>query len=129
MSNADALRAAFAAADTGDAAPLLALLDDSMTWAGFTLEGTQSVYTKEEFLGAFGVLAKLDESSNEVVWTDETKEGLVVAYVRAYRRLGEKVLDFTMVTSYQFVDGTVRRATDMCPPEFGRYWADLGFSS
>lgn len=129
MSNAEALSAAFAAADQGDAGPLLVLLDDSMTWAGFTLEGTQAVYTKEEFLGAFGVLAKLDESANEVVWTDETAEGLVVAYVRAYRRLGDKVLDFTMVATFQFVDGTIRHATDMCPPAFGEYWSELGFTS
>lgn len=129
MSNARALTDAFAAADRGDAGPLVAMLDDGMTWAGFTLDGTQAVYSKDEFLGAFGVLAKLDESSNAVTWTDETPEGLVVAYVRAYRRLGDDVLDFTMVTSYQFVDGRIVRATDMCPPAFAEYWATLGISA
>ncbi|MEJ2867771.1 hypothetical protein WCD74_08350 [Actinomycetospora sp. OC33-EN08] len=129
MSNAQALTDAFAAADRGDAGPLLALLDDSMTWAGFTLDGTQAVYSKEEFLGAFGVLAKLDESRNEVTWTDETPEGLVVAYVQIYRRLGDDVLDVTMVTSFQFVDGRILRATDLCPPSFAQYWAKLGISA
>ncbi len=39
--NADALTKAFAAADQGDPTPLLDLYDDTMTWAGFTFDGTQ----------------------------------------------------------------------------------------
>ena len=65
--NAEALKKAFAAADQGDPVPLVELYDDNMTWAGFTLDGTQRLYTKGEFLEAFGVLAKLDESRNEVL--------------------------------------------------------------
>jgi ketosteroid isomerase-like protein len=129
QSNADALTAAFAAADKGDAGLLVGLYADDMTWAGFTLDGTQRVYTKGEFLEAFGILAKLDEARNEVVRTEETDEGIVVAYLRAYRRLGDDVLDFTMVMTHQFVDGKVVRGTDICPPSFAEYWARTGLSA
>ena len=69
-SDAENLTAAFAAADKGDAAPLVELFHDDMTWAGFALDGTQKVYTKREFLEAFGVLAQVDEFANEVVRTE-----------------------------------------------------------
>jgi ketosteroid isomerase-like protein len=128
-SDADALTAAFAAADRGDAGPLVGLYAEDMTWAGFTLDGTQRVYTKGEFLEAFAILAKLDEARNEVVRTERTDEGLVVAYVRAYRRLGDDVLDFTMVMAHQFVDGKVTRGADMCPPAFAEYWARTGLNA
>lgn len=126
MSDADNLTAAFAAADKGDAAPLVSLLHDDSTWAGFTLEGTQQVYTKNEFLQAFGVLAKLDEFANEVTRTETTPEGIVIAWIRIYRKLGEKVLDVTMISTHQFVDGVIVRSTDVCPPSFAQYWRDTG---
>ncbi len=127
-SNADALTAAFAAADKGDATLLVNLYADHMTWAGLTLDGPQRVYTKPEFLAAFGILAELDESANEVVRTDETDEGLVTAWVRAYRKLGSESLDITMVMTHQFVDGKVTRGADVCPPSFARFWATTGLS-
>lgn len=129
QSNADALTAAFVAADKGDAGPLVELYSDDMTWAGFTLDGTQRVYTKGEFLEAFGILAKLDEARNEVVRTEVTDEGIVVAFLRAYRRLGDEVLDFTMVMTHQFVDGKVVRGTDICPPSFAEYWTKTGLNT
>ncbi|MEU7811298.1 hypothetical protein [Pseudonocardia sp. NPDC049154] len=129
MSHADNLKAAFAAADAGDPTLLVGLYADDMTWAGFTLDGTQRIYTKGEFLEAFGILAKLDEARNEVVRTDETDEGLVTAWVRAYRRLGDDVLDFTMVMTHQFVDGKVTRGTDICPPAFAEYWERTGLNA
>jgi len=129
QSNADRLTAAFAAADAGDAGPLVALYRDDMTWAGFALDGTQRIYSKAEFLEAFGILAKIDEARNEVVKTDETDEGIVVAHVRAYRRLGSEVLDFTMVMTHQFVDGQVVRGADMCPPSFGEFWRRTGLAA
>ena len=104
------------------------LYAEDMTWAGFTLDGTQRIYTTGEFLEAFGILAKLDEARNEVVRTDETDEGLVTAWVRVYRRLGEDVLDFTMVQTRQFVDGRVTRGTDVCPPSFARFWTRTGLN-
>jgi ketosteroid isomerase-like protein len=129
MSHADNLKAAFAAADAGDPTLLVGLYADDMTWAGFTLDGTQRIYTKGEFLEAFGILAKLDEARNEVVRTDETDEGLVTAWVRAYRRLGDDVLDFTMVMTHQFVDGKVTRGTDICPTAFAEYWERTGLNA
>lgn len=126
QSNAEALTAAFAAADTGDASLLVGLYDDDMTWAGFTLEGTLRLYTKGEFLEAFGILAKLDEARNEVVDTVETDEGLVVAHVRILRRLGDEVLDTVMVMTHQFVDGRVTRGSDICPPSFAEFWKRTG---
>ncbi len=128
MTDADSLVAAFAAADKGDAAPLVELFHDDMTWAGFTLEGTQQIYTKGEFLEAFGVLAKVDEFANEVTRTETTPEGLVVAWVRIYRKLGDQVLDVTMLTTHQFVDGKITRSTDVCPPSFAEYWAATGLA-
>jgi len=129
QSNADALTAAFAAADAGDPTLLVGLYRDDMTWAGFTLEGTQRIYSKGEFLEAFGVLAKLDEARNEVVRTDETDEGVVIAHVRAFRRLSDDVLDFTIVMTHQFVDGQVVRGADMCPPAFAEFWAKTGLAA
>lgn len=129
MSDAEALTAAFAAADKGDAAPLVTLLHDDSTWSGFTLTGTQQVYTKNEFLEAFGVLGKLDEFANEVTRTETTPEGIVIAWIRIYRKLGDKVLDVTMVTTHQFVDGKIVRSTDVCPPEFATYWRETGLAA
>ncbi|WP_040798142.1 nuclear transport factor 2 family protein [Nocardia higoensis] len=128
VSNAEALRAAFAAADQGDPAPLVEIYDDAMSWAGFTLDGTQRVYTKAEFLEAFGVLAKLDESRNEVVEVDVVDDEIVVAKVRAYRRLGEKELDVVMVMTHRFVDGKVTRGTDIVPSSFEKFWAETGLT-
>lgn len=118
QSDADSLAAAFAAADAGDPVPLVSLFRDDMTWAGFTLKGTQTVYSKNEFLEAFGVLAKLDESKNEVVSAQETDEGIVTANIRAYRRLGTEVLDIQMVMTFRFVDGLVTHGADIVPPSF-----------
>jgi ketosteroid isomerase-like protein len=127
--DAENLTAAFAAADKGDAAPLVELFHDDMTWAGFALDGTQKVYTKGEFLEAFGVLAQVDEFANEVVRTETTPEGIVVAWVRIYRKLGEHVIDVTMITTHQFVDGKAVRSTDTCPPEFAQFWRTTGLSA
>lgn len=126
--NADALTQAFAAADKGDAGPLLALYDDSMTWAGFTFDGGQRVYTKSEFLEGLGALAKLDASANEVVDTQVYGDELVVATIRAYRKLGEHELDITMVMAHRFVDGKVVRGADMVPSSFEAFWADTGLA-
>ncbi|MFC8042861.1 nuclear transport factor 2 family protein [Nocardia sp. NPDC057353] len=126
--NAEALRAAFAAADAGDPTLLVALYDDDMTWAGFTLDGTQRLYTKGEFLEAFGVLAKLDEARNEVLEVKVVGDELVVADVRAYRRLGDTELDITMVMTHRFVDGRVTHGTDIVPSSFERFWATTGLA-
>lgn len=127
--NVEALKNAFAAADAGDAGPLVALYDDNLSWAGFTLEGTQTVYTKQSFLDAFGVLAKLDESANEVLEATETPEGIVTATLRLYRRLGDKSLDVQGVFTHRFVDGKVTHGSDVVPPEFERFWAETGISA
>lgn len=126
--NAEALKKAFAAADQGDPMPLVNLYDDTMTWAGFTLEGTQRLYTKAEFLEAFGVLAKLDESRNEVISCEVHGDELVTANVRAYRRLGETELDIIMVMTHRFVDGKVTRGTDIVPSSFEKFWSETGIS-
>ncbi|HEY9562337.1 MAG TPA: hypothetical protein VIR30_01090 [Nocardioides sp.] len=128
-SNIDALKNAFAAADAGDAGPLVALYDDNLSWAGFTLEGTQTVYTKGSFLEAFGVLAKLDESANEVLEATETPEGIVTATLRLYRRLGDKSLDVQGVFTHRFVDGKVTHGSDVVPAEFEKFWAETGLSA
>ncbi|ACY23288.1 hypothetical protein Gbro_4127 [Gordonia bronchialis DSM 43247] len=124
--NAEALKKAFAAADQGDPVPLVELYDDNMTWAGFTLDGTQRLYTKGEFLEAFGVLAMLDESRNEVLSCDVVGDEL--ANVRAYRRLGDQELDITMVMTHRFVDGKVTHGTDIVPSSFERFWSDTGIT-
>jgi ketosteroid isomerase-like protein len=128
LSNAQNLTDAFAAADKGDASLLVDLYGDDMTWAGFKADGTQTVYTKGSFLEGFGILAHLDEAKNEVVRTEETPEGLVIAWIRAYRRKGDDILDFTLVMVHQFVDGKVVRGADMCPPSFGEFWTRLGLA-
>lgn len=126
--DAEALKKAFAAADQGDPVPLVELYDDTMTWAGFTLEGTQRLYTKAEFLEAFGVLAKLDESRNEVLSCDVIGDELVTANIRAYRRLGDKELDIVMVMTHRFVEGKVTRGTDIVPSSFEKFWAETGIT-
>lgn len=126
--NAEALKAAFAAADEGNPVPLVELYSDDMTWAGFTLEGTQRLYTKGEFLEAFGILAKLDESRNEVISVDVVSDELVTANVRAYRRLGDEELDIVMVMTHRFVDGKVVNGTDVVPSSFEKFWAKTGLS-
>ncbi|WP_110205177.1 nuclear transport factor 2 family protein [Nocardioides daejeonensis] len=126
--NIESLKNAFSAADAGDAGPLVALYDDNLSWAGFTLEGTQTVYTKASFLEAFGVLAKLDESANQVLDATETPEGIVTATLRLYRRLGEKELDVQGVFTHRFVDGKVTHGSDVVPAEFDRFWAETGLA-
>ncbi|MFS3128845.1 hypothetical protein ACLM5J_10620 [Nocardioides sp. Bht2] len=127
--NIKALKDAFAAADAGDAGPLVALYDDNLSWAGFTLAGTQTVYTKGSFLEAFGVLAKLDESANEVLAATETPEGIVTATLRLYRRLGERELDVQAVFTHRFVDGKVTHGSDVVPAAFEQFWAETGLSA
>lgn len=129
MSNIDTLKNAFAEADKGNAGPLVEMYDDNMTWAGFTTAGALRLYTKAEFLGAFGILAEIDESKNEVVEAFETPEGLVVATLRAYRRKGDDVLDFQMVMTHRFVDGKVTHGTDMVPAAFEEFWERHGLAS
>ncbi|HEY1135071.1 MAG TPA: hypothetical protein VGE77_10875 [Nocardioides sp.] len=124
----DALKSAFAAADAGDPVPLVSLYADDMTWAGFTIAGTQTVYTKGEFLEAFGILAKLDESRNEVVDASATAEGVVTATVRAYRRLGEDVFDADLVFVHRFVDGKVTHGADVVPASVEAFWARTGLA-
>lgn len=126
--NAEALKTAFAAADEGNAGPLVELYSDDMTWAGFTLEGTQRLYTKGEFLEAFGVLAKLDESRNEVISVDVVSDEIVSANIRVYRRLGDRELDVVMVMTHRFVDGKVVNGTDIVPSSFEKFWADTGLT-
>ncbi|MCE3551442.1 nuclear transport factor 2 family protein [Pseudonocardia sp. RS11V-5] len=128
MSDADNLVEAFAAADKGDPTLLVNLYADDMTWAGFKADGTQTVYTKASFLEGFGILAHLDEAKNEVVRTETTPEGVVIAWVRALRRKGDDVLDFTLIMVHQFVDGKVTRGADVAPPSFGEYWTKLGLA-
>ncbi|MCK8671458.1 MULTISPECIES: nuclear transport factor 2 family protein [unclassified Rhodococcus (in: high G+C Gram-positive bacteria)] len=126
--NADALTKAFAAADQGDPTPLLDLYDDSMTWAGFTFDGSQRIYTKAEFLEGLGVLAKLDASANEVLSCDVIDDELVVAKIRAYRKLGDHELDITMVMGHRFVDGKVVRGNDLVPSSFEAFWSATGLA-
>lgn len=126
--NVEALKNAFSAADAGDAGPLVALYSDDLSWAGFTLAGTQTVYTKASFLEAFGVLAKLDASSNEVLDATETAEGIVTATLRLYRRLGDRTLDVQAVFTHRFVDGKVTHGSDVVPPQFEAFWAETGLS-
>ena len=128
QSNADALKAAFAAADAGDPTLLVALYDDDRTWAGFTVEGTQRVYTKGEFLEAFGILAKLDEARNVVGAVDIVGDEIVTANIDIYRRLGDQVLDTTMVMVHRFVDGKVTRGADLVPSSFEKFWSAIGIS-
>lgn len=128
QNNIEALKAAFQAADAGDPVPLVSLYHDDLTWAGFTLEGTQRVYSKAEFLEAFGVLAKLDESKNEVLSAEETPEGIVTATLRLYRRLGDEALDVQGVFTHRFVDGKVTHGSDIVPPQFEQFWARTGLS-
>lgn len=127
--NIEILKNAFAAADAGDAGPLVAMYDDDLSWAGFTLVGTQTVYDKGSFLEAFGILAKLDESANEVLDATETPEGIVTATLRLYRRLGERTLDVQAVFTHRFVDGKVTHGSDMVPAEFERFWAATGLAT
>ncbi len=124
----EALKAAFVAADAGDAGPLVALYDDNLSWAGFTLEGTQRVYNKGEFLEAFGILAKLDASANEVLEATATPEGIVTATLRLHRRLGDDELDVQAVFVHRFVDGRVTHGCDVVPPEFEAFWARTGLT-
>lgn len=126
--HAEALKAAFAAADRGDPGPLVGLYDDAMTWTGFALDGTQRLYTKAEFLEGLGILSRLDESRNEVVGVEVVGDEIVTANIRAYRRLGDKELDITMVMVHRFVDGKVTHGADMVPSSFEKFWADTGLA-
>lgn len=126
--NAEALVKAFAAADAGDPTLLVALYADDMTWAGFTVDGKIRLYTKGEFLEAFGVLAKLDEGRNDVVHTEVVGEEIVIANVKIYRRLDNVELDTTMVMVHRFIDGQVRFGNDMVPSSFEKFWAACGIT-
>lgn len=126
--NAQALTEAFAAADKGNPEKLLNLFDDSMTWAGFAFDGTQKIYNKSELLAGLGMLEKLDDSATEVLSCDVIEDEIVLARMRAYRKLGELELDITMVMCYRFEDGKVVRGNDMVPSSFDAYWAATGLN-
>lgn len=128
-SNDTLLREAFAAAGQGDASKLVDLYSDDFVWAGWNLEGGQQLYTKSEFLAALGVLAKLDEAATEVVATETVSDDIVVATVRAYRRLGDTVLDTNIVMVHRFTDGRVTGGADVCPRAFEEFWTKTGITS
>lgn len=123
-----ALREAFDAAGRGDPGPLVALYADDFVWAGWNLEGGQQIYTKSEFLAALGVLAKLDEAATEIISTETVSDDIVIAKVRAYRRLGGGVLDTTIVMVHRFTDGKVTGGADVCPAVFEDFWRKTGIT-
>lgn len=127
--NETALRDAFAAAGKGDAGPLVNLYSDDFVWAGWNLQGGQQIYTKDEFLAALGVLAKMDEAATEVVGTETVSDDIVIAKVRAYRKLGDHVLDTTIVMVHRFTGGRVTGGADVCPAAFDEFWAATGITS
>ncbi|MFC3242006.1 hypothetical protein ACFOJ6_06240 [Gordonia humi] len=86
------------------------------------------MYTKDEFLAGLGVLAQLDASSNEVVATSSYGDEIVVATIRAYRKLGEHELDIEMIMAHRFIDGRVVRGADMVPSSFEAFWAATGLA-
>ena len=124
-----ALRDAFDAAGKGDASKLVDLYSDDFVWAGWNLEGGQQVYTKNEFLAALGVLAKMDEAATEVVGTETVSDDIVIAKVRAYRRHGEHVLDTTIVMVHRFTGDKVTGGADVCPAAFDAFWKATGITS
>jgi ketosteroid isomerase-like protein len=127
-SNDAALREAFEAAGQGDPAKLIDLYADDFVWAGWNLEGGQQLYTKPEFLAALGVLAKLDEAATEIVGTETVSDDIVIAKVRAYRRLGDTALDTTIVMAHRFTGGKVTGGADVCPAAFEEFWRKTGIT-
>jgi Ketosteroid isomerase-related protein len=122
------LREAFEAAEKGDASKLVNLYSDDFVWAGWNLEGGQQVYTKDEFLSALGVLAKLDDAATDIVGTETVADDIVIAKVRAYRRLGDTTLDTTIVMVHRFTDGKVTGGADVCPAAFENFWTTVGIT-
>jgi ketosteroid isomerase-like protein len=122
------LREAFDAAGRGDPGPLVDLYADDFVWAGWNLAGGQQIYSKTEFLEALGVLAKLDEAATEIVSTETVSDDIVIAKVRAYRRLGEHVLDTTIVMVHRFTGGKVTGGADVCPAAFEEFWRQTGIT-
>jgi ketosteroid isomerase-like protein len=123
-----ALTEAFAAAGRGDPGPLVDLYADDFVWAGWNLQGGQQLYTKSEFLAAFGVLAKLDEAATEVISTETVSGDVVIAKVRAYRRLGDEVLDTAIVMVHRFTGDKVTAGADVCPASFDDFWRKTGIT-
>jgi ketosteroid isomerase-like protein len=123
-----ALHEAFAAAGRGDPGPLVDLYAEDFVWAGWNLQGGQQIYTKSEFLAALGVLAKLDEAATDITGTETVSDDIVIAKVRAYRRLGDDVLDTTIVMVHRFTGGKVTGGADVCPGAFEDFWRKTGIT-
>lgn len=128
ITNDTLLREAFDAAGKGDATKLVDLYSDDFVWAGWNLEGGQQIYTKNEFLAALGVLANMDEAATDIIDTETVAEDIVIAKVRAYRKLGDTVLDTTIVMVHRFTNGKVTGGADVCPAVFENFWKTVGIT-
>jgi hypothetical protein len=126
-SNVAAIKEAYEAANAGDASKLLDLWDDDVTICTWTLHGgNQRILTKQEAIGAFGVVAKLDGVKDEVLSATPIGDDIVSTVNRVYRKYGDLELSTEIGCMYRFKGDKVYRMAEVCPRDFEEFWDASG---
>lgn len=125
--NIAAIKGAYEAAAAGDFEPMLNLWHDDITISTWTLHGgNQRILTKQDALGAFGVVAKLDGVKDEVVQATALGDDLVATVNKIFRKFGDQELTTHIACAYRFKDGQIYRMSETCPEDFEQFWDATG---
>jgi ketosteroid isomerase-like protein len=126
-SNVAAIRGAYEAAGKGDFTVMLDLWHDDITICTWTLHGgNQRILTKQDALGAFGVVAKLDGVHDEVIHAIPIGDDIVSTVNKVYRKFGDIELTTEIGVLYRFKDGKIYRMSEVCPQDFEEFWDATG---
>ena len=126
-SNVAAIRGAYEAAGKGDFTVMLDLWHDDITICTWTLHGgNQRILTKQDALGAFGVVAKLDGVHDEVIHAIPIGDDIVSTVNKVYRKYGDIELTTEIGVLYRFKDGKIYRMSEVCPKDFEEFWDATG---
>jgi ketosteroid isomerase-like protein len=125
--NVTAIKEAYEAASAGDASKLLDLWHDDITICTWTLHGgNQRILTKQDALGAFGVVAKLDGVHDEVIEATPIGDDIVSTVNRIFRKYGDQELTTEIGCLFRFKDGKIYRMAEVCPQDFEEFWDATG---
>lgn len=103
--NVAAITEAYDAAAGGDPSKLLGLWHDDITISTWTLHGgDQRILTKEDAFAAFGVVAKLSASTDEVKQAIPVGDDIVITVNEVHRKYEDHELNTEIGCMFRFKD-------------------------
>lgn len=125
--NVAAIKEAYEAAAAGDPSKLLGLWHDDITICTWTLHGgNQRILTKEDAMGAFGVVAKLSGFRDEVVQATPIGDDIVSTVNKIHRKYEDHELNTHIGCMFRFKDGKIYRMAEVCGQDFEEFWDATG---